>query len=368
MTENANNDLKLFGWNDARRNELQNQFGDGVTPGRVLRSANGFYLLHTAAEEAGARLTGAFEYRLAGPESHPVVGDWVAAERVDDPSAPYRIVGILSRGGTISRKQAGRETIEQVLAANVDVGCVVFSLEGGRKANPRAAERYATMVWGSGALPLFVLNKADLAEDVEQSIGEIAAVVPGVEVLPISCATGEGIEELRSRFEPGKTIVLLGPSGVGKSTLINVLTGSERQAVGEIRSGDMKGRHTTTHRELVALPNGAMIIDTPGLRELQLWADEDSLNNSFSDIAEIAGDCRFRDCTHSGEPGCAVQAALAEGALPYDRFESYLELRREVAYLERKSDERLQREERDRWKKINKQIRSFNKARRTPER
>ncbi|HUX21460.1 MAG TPA: GTPase RsgA, partial [Spirochaetia bacterium] len=270
MSLELDSNLVSLGWTDRRQRELEDRFGGGGTPARVVRSSKGYYLVHGSALEGNARLAGAFEYRLAGPEGLPVVGDWVAVEGSNEPSAPYRIVGLLERTGVISRKQAGRETIEQILATNVDVGCIVFSLEGGRKSNPRAAERYATMVWGSGALPLILLNKADVAPDVELSVGLIAAATPGVDVLPISCATGDGVEELRARLIPGRTVVLLGPSGVGKSTLINVLAGEERQAVGEIRESDMRGRHTTTHRELVILPGGAMIIDTPGLRELQL--------------------------------------------------------------------------------------------------
>jgi ribosome biogenesis GTPase len=356
--------LTALGWNDRLQRELEERFGAGAEAARVIRPGMGLYLLRSATREAKGRLTGAFEYRLAGTGGVPVVGDWVAVEAAEDSAAPYRIVGLLERSGVISRKQAGRETVEQILASNVDIGCIVFSLEGGRKSNPRAAERYATMVWGSGALPLILLNKADVAADVEQSVGEIAAVAPGVDVLPISCTTGDGIEEVRRRLAGGKTAVLLGPSGVGKSTLINVLAGDERQAVGEIRDGDMKGRHTTTHRELVFLPEGAMIIDTPGLRELQLWADESDLAGSFSDIAEIADGCRFRDCTHSGEPGCAVQAALNDGGLTHERFASYLELRKEIAYLERRSNDKLRREEREKWKKINQTMRGFNKERR----
>lgn len=364
MSYESKIDLSALGFDERFEVELAERYGPDCLAARVIRASRGLYRLRTAATEANGRLTGAFSHHRSGPEDLPVVGDWVAVQTVEDPKVPFRIEGVLSRRGVISRKQAGDEAVEQILAANVDFGFIVFSLEGGRKCSPRAAERYATMVWGSGATPVILLNKADLAADLEGSVAEIEAAAPGVEVLPLSCVTGHGVDEVGARIQKGRTAVLLGPSGVGKSTLINVLIGEERQATGEIRSRDMKGRHTTSHRELITLPNGAMIIDTPGLRELQLWADEADLDDSFSDIAAIAGDCRFRDCTHSGEPGCAVEAALAAGAITQERFASYLDLKKEVAFLERKTSDRLQRENRDKWKKINRQMRNFTKERR----
>jgi ribosome biogenesis GTPase len=220
------------------------------------------------------------------------------------------------------------------------------------------------MAWEGGATPVILLNKEDLAEDPGQTLGEIEAAAPGVEVVPVSCYTGSGIEWVASRVSTGRTAVLVGPSGTGKSTLINTLLGEERLETGTIRDADKRGRHTTTSRQLVSLPSGGMLIDTPGLRELQLWADSDALADAFSDIAEFARACRFRDCTHSGEPGCAVQSALADGALDHARYENFLELGKELAYLERRTDDRVRQENTRRWKQINKQMRGFTKERR----
>lgn len=360
-------DLKRIGWNPRCQSALEARFGSDAEVARVVWCARGAYRLLNADGVASARLAGAFEYCCAGPADRPVVGDWVVAEAVGDPKSLRSIIGKLDRFSTISRKQAGRETVEQVLAANVDIGCIVLSFEGARNSNPRAVERYLTTVRAGGALPILLVNKSDLAEDPDRSVDAVRSAAPGVEVIPVSCLTGSGVDEIRLRIPAGTTAVLLGPSGVGKSTLINRLTGTARQSVGAVRSDDKRGRHTTTHRELILLPDGGAVIDTPGLRELQLWTDESDLDDTFPEIAAFAESCRFRDCSHSGEPGCAVQAALTEGAISFERFASYLDLQKQVAFLRGRSEERFRREKEDRLKEISRQIRRFSKEKRVPE-
>jgi ribosome biogenesis GTPase / thiamine phosphate phosphatase len=254
----------------------------------------------------------------------------------------------------ISRKAAGDREEEQLLASNVDAVFLVFALDGGRGFLPRLVERFMTLVREGGARPIVILNKADLADDPRPYLDEAEASAPGAEVLLASAATGLGVGELRVRLEPAKTYFFLGKSGVGKSSLINALFGEEIARTGGIREEDKRGRHTTTSRELFLMGGGALLLDAPGLREAALWADEDSVDESFPEIASLAVECRFRDCAHSDEPGCAVQAALAAGQLDRRRYESYLEFRREARYHSLRSSESAQRVERMRWKEISK--------------
>ncbi len=358
-------DLASIGWSERRAGELRGRFGLEAEAARVAGESRGLYLLWTQSGELLGRLDRGLVSGGGDARARPVVGDWVVVAHSGDTAAPLRIAEVLPRSSLISRKQAGRESVEQLLAANVDLVCIVLSLGGGRGCTPRAAERYATMAWSSGAVPLIVLNKSDLAADLPRSEAEIAAAAPGVDVLATSCATGAGVEALRRRLWPAATMVLLGPSGAGKSSLANLLAGAEIQAVGEVRSGDKRGRHTTTRRELIRLPDGSLLIDSPGLREIQLWAEDSDLDDAFSDIAELADFCRYRDCAHSGEPGCGVQAAVASGVLSLERFTAYLELKRELAYQERRTNERARREERDKWKRIQAEARRFSKERRS---
>ena len=252
------------------------------------------------------------------------------------------IHAVLPRRSHFSRKVAGDEVEEQVLAANVDVVFLVSSLN--EEFNVRRLERYLTTAYASGSRPVVVLTKSDIAEDAAEYIAEAESVATGVPVHAVSNVTGEGIEEVRAHLSAGITAVLLGSSGVGKSTLVNSLIGEDRQAVKEIRA-DGRGRHTTTYRELIVLSEGGVIIDTPGIRELQLWDVEDGLEQTFEDIAALAGSCRFGDCSHDSEPGCAVKGAIEGGTLPKERFESYEKLQGELARLERKQDKRAAAEE-----------------------
>jgi len=253
---------------------------------------------------------------------------------------------VLPRRSAIVRQAAGKTSDAQTLAANVDIAFIVTSL--GPDLEPRRIERYLVTIWESGAVPEVVLTKADRLEDPFAQLAEVEAVALGVRVHVVSGLTGQGCDELRARLQPGITAVLLGSSGVGKSTLVNRFAGSERMAVQETRVDDDEGRHTTAHRELIELPGGGLVIDTPGIRELQLW-DSGGIDEAFADVEALAAGCRFNDCTHATEPGCAVNAALASGELDADRYGSWVKLQRELRAIAVRSDARLRREEKRKW-------------------
>jgi ribosome biogenesis GTPase len=271
-----------------------------------------------------------------------------------------RIEAVLPRRTAFVRKAAGEAAVQQVVAANFELAFVVAALPD--DVNARRLERYVTAVWESGAIPVVVLTKTDLADDVAGATLEVEAVAPGVEVHAISSITGEGVEAVRALLAPNRTAVLVGSSGVGKSTLVNRLLGEERQAVADVRA-DGRGRHTTTHRELLPVPGGGLLLDTPGMRELGLWAEEESLESAFDDVAELASECRFSDCTHVHEPGCAVRAAVEEGRLDAARLASFHKLARELAYLERRTDARLQADEKRRWRALQMEYRRSTRNR-----
>ena len=252
------------------------------------------------------------------------------------------------------RNAAGRATLAQTLAANIDVAFVVSSL--GPELEPRRIERYLVTIWESGATPEIVLTKADRLEDPWPMVAEVEAVALGVPVHVVSSVTGQGLDALRARIQPGTTAVLVGSSGVGKSTLVNRFVGHEQMAVNEVRADDDEGQHTTSHRELILLPGGGVVIDTPGIRELQLWdASESGMSETFSDVEELAGECRFNDCTHTSEPGCAVLAAVASGELASDRLQSWFKLQRELRAIAIRHDHLLRKEETRRWKLLGKE-------------
>lgn len=341
--------LAQLGWN----NELAAEFRahDGLEPGRVVVQHRGAWEVATESEDVLVEVTGRLRH-AAEPGELPVVGDWVGLRG-------NQIDLVLPRRSKFSRKTPFTEVSEQVLVANVDVAFLVMGLDE-RDFSIRRLERYLTMAWEGGANPVIVLNKADLATDLETALAETESVAFGVPVHVVTAVAGEGVDVLNPYLADAKTGVLLGSSGVGKSTLINALLGDERIRTGELRS-DGRGRHTTTHRELLVLPEGGVLIDTPGLRELQLWETDGGLGKAFADIAELVNECRFSDCAHDTEPGCAVRAALADGTLPADRWESYLKLQRELAHLERKLDPKLKANERKRWAAISKAHRQRKK-------
>lgn len=341
--------LEKLGWNEHFETAFSELKKEGYAAGRVALEHKGMYRVFTEYGDLLAEITGNLRFRAYDREDFPAVGDWVVLKvRLAEQKAT--IHEILPRTSKFSRKAAGPDMSEQLVATNINTVFLVNALN--RDFNLRRMERYLTITWESGANPVIVLSKADLCEDVEEKVAETESVAFGVPIHVISAANNEGLEALTGYFEKNETVALLGSSGVGKSTLINRLYGEDVQQVKDIREGDDRGRHTTTHREMISLPGGGILIDTPGMRELQLWEGEESLSHSFNDVEELAEQCRFRDCTHKSEPGCAVQTAIDEGTLAEERFNSYLKLQRELAYLERKTNKKAQREEREKWKKV----------------
>ena len=351
--------LQDLGWTDSHTTDFEAYAGNGHVPARVAAQHRGAYVLFTELGELRAETSGRLVHEAADAGDLPAVGDWVvAAPRAEEQAAT--IHAVLPRRTKFSRKVAFKAAEEQVLAANIDAVFLLMSLN--QDFNVRRLERYLAMAWESGAAPVIVLTKTDLDPGYELRVLEVESIAFGVPVHAISNVTGDGLELVRAHLGPGRTIALLGSSGVGKSTLVNTLAGEELLATREIREGDGEGRHTTTHRQLVLLPEGGLVLDTPGLRELALWESSEGLSETFEDVEELAANCRFNDCSHRTEPGCAVQAALENGTLPFARWASYRKLQRELAHLERRLDKRLQSEERKRWAKIGAQGRANMRA------
>jgi ribosome biogenesis GTPase / thiamine phosphate phosphatase len=321
----------------------------------AIEHKNAYVLIAEDGGEIHATLAGKLRYEARSREDLPAVGDFVEVRE-------SLIERVLPRRSQFVRKAAGDGVEAQVIAANIDTVFVVAGLD--HDFNIRRLERYFVTVRTSGARCVILLNKADLCEDSEARIREVQAIAPGADVVALSALHGDVFSALRMYLIPGETVALVGSSGAGKSTLINRLVGRERQSTGAVRENDSRGRHTTTHRELIPTATGAMLIDTPGLRELQLWTSESDVASGFPEIEELAEQCRYRDCTHAGEEGCAVQAALDDGTLDFARFESYRKMRREAAYLDLQLDKRAQLDQKARWKTIHKAMRNFDKSKR----
>lgn len=347
-------DLRSLGWDDRLQEAFETLDDPDLQPARVALEHRKGYTVITPGGELDAEVPGRMRHEAVLSSDLPAVGDWVAVRSVSEENKAT-VVAVLPRRSKFSRKVAGTEVDEQVVAANVDFAFLVSALN--QDLNLRRIERYLTVAWDSGAQPVIVLTKADLSENVTQAVADVCEVAPGVEVHALSNVTGEGFEALDPYLGEGRTIAVMGSSGVGKSTLINRLVGQDAMDVQEIR-WDGKGRHTTTHRELVRLPQGGWIIDTPGMREIQLWDSIEGLEAAFSDITELAAECKFSDCAHGSEPGCAVKLAIAENRLKPDRLESYRKQLREMAALARKLDKRLASSEAKRWKKLSKDARA----------
>ncbi len=349
-----------FGWNELLEKQFQQYIGFGVSVGRVYLEHKHIYRLHTEYGELLAEITGKMRHQASGRSDYPAVGDWVVIEpRLSEGKAS--IHAILPRFSKFSRKVAGLTTEEQIVATNINTVFLVNALNN--DFNIRRIERYLIMAWESGANPVIILSKADLCDDVASKVAQVESIAIGVPIHVISATNREGMDQLGPYFAPGQTVALLGSSGVGKSTLVNAFLGQDVFAVQAVREGDDRGRHTTTHRELVLLPQGGAIIDTPGMRELSLWESETGISDTFGDIESLAKDCFFRDCTHTNEPQCAIHAALANGTLEQARYNSYNKLQRELAYLERKEDARARLAEKDKWKKISKYQRAHKPKR-----
>jgi ribosome biogenesis GTPase len=341
-------DLTTLGWTDELAAAFAPHAEVGLVPGRVSVQHRGAYDVMTADGEVRCDIRGRLFDDARTAADLPVVGDWVAVTLRPD-EGTGTVEALLPRRTKFSRKQTLEATEEQVLAANVDVVFLVTSLN--EDLNLRRLERYLVLARESEARPVVVLTKADLHPDPAAAVAEVTAVAGDIPVVAISARTGAGLDRVERHLPAGTTAALLGSSGVGKSTLINALTGLDRIATQEIRD-DGKGRHTTTRRELVLLPGGGLVIDTPGMRELQLWSADEGLEEAFEDVTSLFEHCRFSDCAHDREPGCAVKAALTDGSLPAERWESYRKLEAELAHLERRLDKRAATDQRRRWRAL----------------
>lgn len=353
-------DLTILGWNESLAQSFQSYKSQDFVQGRVYVEHTRQFGVYTENGDMQAEVSGKFMYQARGRQDFPVVGDWVALKPTDDSRAV--IHAILPRRSKFSRKVAGQITEEQIVAANIDTVFLVMALND--DFNTARLYRYLLIAWESGANPVVVLTKADLCDDLETKKLQVDAVGNGVPIHCTSSIRGSGFAELRSYLGSGQTVALLGSSGVGKSTLTNLLLGEELQRVQGLRHGGGKGRHTTTHRELLLIPGGGSIIDTPGMRELQLWDGDEGMEATFPEIAVLAQSCRFSDCSHQKEPGCAVQEALERGELSWDEYHNYLKLQKELAFIEAKQANRLRTIDKARGKEISKIIKEMGRNKR----
>jgi ribosome biogenesis GTPase / thiamine phosphate phosphatase len=346
--------LEIFGWNDFFKARFDEISQEKLLPGRITIQHKDRYVLFTERGELNAKVSGKFRFEITGLQDFPAVGDWVAFE-FDSGEQSAVIHHVLKRRSKFSRKVAGDRPDEQVLAANIDIVFLVMGLD--ENYNVRRLERHLTVASESGARPVIILNKSDLCSHLEECTREVMSIAHGIDVIVMSALHSETVLPISSLLNRGTTGVLLGSSGVGKSTIVNALLEKDHAKVQNVRVTDSHGRHTTAHRELLVLPNGGLIIDTPGLRELQLWSGEEGIQESFEDIENLAVNCRFRDCRHEAEPGCAVLSALDEGTIEPERYVSFQKLQGETRSQEKNTHSNAKRKEKEIRKKITKQLR-----------
>ncbi|MCF8261793.1 MAG: ribosome small subunit-dependent GTPase A [Melioribacteraceae bacterium] len=350
--------LEELGWGKLWEEKFSTHLSNGFLPGRIAVENKNNYLVYFEGGETLAENSGRLIFMSDDPSALPKVGDWVAIQKFDGSNAI--IHEVLERKTKLSRKVADKNYSEQVLVTNIDFVFIVQSLDSNYNFN--RLERYLVTVFESGAEPIIVLSKSDLCDSVDSKVEEIQRAYPKVAVVTTSSITETGIDKLEGFLEAGKSHVFLGSSGVGKSTLINKLFDEDKIKTGDVRISDGKGKHTTTKRELIVLPGKGMLIDTPGMRGLQLWSANGGIEKTFDEFEEIAEKCRFTDCTHTHETGCAVIEAVEEGSIPESRYENYLKLRKELRYLETKIDYNARMEEKKKWMEIKQSYRKYFKG------
>ena len=342
-------DLTTFGWDEFFKAKFESFAAKDYTAGRVALEHKNLFRVYTEYGEVLAELSGKLRHEAVSRSNLPAVGDWVVI-RSRPEQGRVMIDSVLPRRTSFVRKIAGSRTEEQIVGANIDTVFLLTSLN--QDFSLRRIERYLLIAWESGAKPIIVLSKADLCDRVEERITEVRSVARGVPIHALSVVTGDGVQDVAQYFKRGQTVALLGSSGVGKSTLINHLAGVERLKVQTVREHDDRGKHTTTHRELIVLPAGGLVLDTPGMRELQLWEGDGSLQLVFDDIEALAEGCFFSDCRHQDEPRCKVRAALVAGTIDTGRYESYEKLQKELRYQVRRRDKLSEIVEKKKWKKL----------------
>lgn len=355
---NTNHSLSALGWNEDLEKELTG-IGSSCEAGRVAVEYKGLYKIFCENKELLASVSGKMIYSAAERDDYPAVGDWVILDKAKSADDRAVIRGILSRKSKFSRKCAGNAVKEQIVAVNIDTVFICMSLN--QNFNLRRLERFITMAWDSGAVPVVLLTKSDLCENIEKKLKETKEVAIGVDIHCISCLNESAAEAVRNYIRPGQTVAFLGSSGVGKSTIINRLLGEDRLDTQEVSGLGDRGRHTTTIRELILLPEGGVVIDTPGMREFHILDAEESISTAFGDIENFAQNCKFSDCTHTTEPNCAVIEAIANGTLSKERYTNYIKLKREAEYVERKTNKKAELEYKNFIKKRAKTIKAISK-------